>query len=88
VSGIARAQLIRDEVKKTGEVLTTVVEDSVPYQFTNNGATTWGFNVSRNGSALAVNLSRLWTRAFQRRTRLIRLRLEFRPPAPTQIHLS
>lgn len=57
-SGITRAQLVREELTKSGETISSVIEDNVPLKFSNKGIVTWGFTVSRNDSALAISLSR------------------------------
>lgn len=55
---IVPGQILRDETAANGLVSTTLVEELVPYQFSDNGVTKWGFNVSRNGSALTLSISR------------------------------
>ena len=59
-SGVPTGRIIREEVfankALTADVRT--VEERVPYQFKRNGVTEWGFNITRNGSALTVTSSR------------------------------
>lgn len=60
--GITQGQVVREEIGKINNQpqppQTSVIEESVPYQFTQNGNTAWGFNVTRDGCALALALSR------------------------------
>lgn len=58
--GITQGRVIREEVfaQKNELPLVRVVEDNVPYRFTQNGTAAWGFNIAREGCALAITLSR------------------------------
>ena len=58
---IVPGQILRDESSGTGPVTTSVIEELVPYQFVDSGVTKWGFSVSRDGSALALSISRFGT---------------------------
>jgi hypothetical protein len=55
---IDAAQLIRIETDSHGAATTSLVEDNVPYQYTEAGVSNWGFMVSRDGNALSMSLSR------------------------------
>ncbi len=56
--GIDAAQLIRTETDSQGNVTTTLIENNVPYRFSENGVTNWGFAVNCNGNAIFISLSR------------------------------
>jgi prepilin-type N-terminal cleavage/methylation domain-containing protein len=60
---IVPGQILRDESGAVTPLATTVVEELVPYQFSDNGVTKWGFSVSRSGSALTLSTSRFGTTA-------------------------
>lgn len=55
---IDAAQLLRIETDNLGATTTTLVEDNLPYRFTEDGVTNWGFTVSRDGNALSLSICR------------------------------
>jgi hypothetical protein len=54
---IDAGQLIRVETDSLGNSTASLVEDNVPYQFSENGISAWGFMVTQNGNALFLSLS-------------------------------
>jgi hypothetical protein len=54
---IDAGQLIRSETDSLGNVTTSLMEDNVPYQFMENGTTSWGFMINRDRNALYLALS-------------------------------
>ncbi len=59
-AGITQGRIVREETgpKKGDPTVLSVIEDSVPYRFTKDGSPAWGFNVSRDGCALSITISR------------------------------
>lgn len=59
-SGILVGRLMREEStpNNTDPPLLMVIEENVPFKFAVNGVVTWGFNVTRDGCALSISISR------------------------------
>ncbi|HLX64987.1 MAG TPA: hypothetical protein VKX17_27200 [Planctomycetota bacterium] len=60
--GVTQGRVVREEVASVNNqpqpAVLTVIEDCVPYQITQSGTSAWGFNVTRDGCALTITLSR------------------------------
>lgn len=52
------AVILRDETQPSGAIITTVIENHVPYKITENGVVYWGFNVSVAANAVTVSIRR------------------------------
>lgn len=60
LTGVLSARIVRDEVpldKKTTPT-SSVIEENVPYRFECGGKTQWGFDVTVDGPALTLTVSR------------------------------
>ncbi len=59
-NGIFPGRVVREELdpKVGGLPQVMVIEENVPFQYVQNGVTTWGFNLGLDGCALTVTLSR------------------------------